>query len=317
MAECDCLLAIGCRFSEVATGSYGLTPPDNLIHVDIAPEVFHRNFHAAVAVEADAERFVRALLDRLEGEPRERAALEGAIATGHRKVEAEWAGQTSRTGVTPARLFAALQRHCAPDAVYATDSGNGTFLAMEHLRLDRPGCFIGPIDFSCMGYSVPAAIGASLAAPGRDVVALAGDGALLMTGLELIAGGAAGSAPVVVVLRDGHLGQIAQFQRIPLNRDTCTVLPPFEVEDLARAVRCRYFRILRDAELEGVIPLAVSAARDGRPVMVEVAIDYSHKTFFTRGVVKTNFWRLPWGDRLRMLGRALGRRIVPRGGDSS
>ncbi|MCU0252231.1 MAG: thiamine pyrophosphate-dependent enzyme, partial [Vicinamibacterales bacterium] len=54
---------------------------------------------------------------------------------------------------------------------------------MEHLRLDRPGRFLAPVDFSCMGYSVPAAIGAALANPGRDVVAFAGDGAFLMTGL--------------------------------------------------------------------------------------------------------------------------------------
>ncbi len=315
MGECDCLLAIGCRFSEVATGSYGLTPPANLIHVDTAPEVFHRNFKAAVAVESDAERFVRALLALLGGEARDRRDLEQAIAAGHRKVEETWAKEISRKGVTPARLLATLQRHCGPDTVYSTDSGNGTFLAMEHLRLDRPGCFIGPVDFSCMGYSVPAAVGASLASPARDVVALAGDGALLMTGLELIAGGAAGATPVVVVLRDGRLGQIAQFQRIPLNRETCTVLPPFDVEDLARATRCSYFRVLTDAELEPVVPLALEAARGGRPVMVEVAIDYSRKTFFTRGVVKTNFWRLPWGDRLRMLGRALGRRVVPGGED--
>jgi acetolactate synthase-1/2/3 large subunit len=49
--------------------------------------------------------------------------------------------------------------------------------------------------------------------------------------------------------------------------------------------------------------------RAGRPTLVEVAIDYSRKTYFTKGVVKTNFWRLPWRDRLRMLLRALARRI--------
>jgi acetolactate synthase-1/2/3 large subunit len=43
--------------------------------------------------------------------------------------------------------------------------------------------------------------------------------------------------------------------------------------------------------------------------VVEVVIDYSKKTYFTKGVVKTNFWRLPWGDRLSMIVRALGRRI--------
>jgi acetolactate synthase-1/2/3 large subunit len=57
---------------------------------------------------------------------------------------------------------------------------------------------------------------------------------------------------------------------------------------------------------------AASVAREGRPVVIDVAIDYSHKTYFTRGVVKTNLGRLPWRDRLRFVGRAIGRKIVPR-----
>ena len=55
---------------------------------------------------------------------------------------------------------------------------------------------------------------------------------------------------------------------------------------------------------------ALAIARRGQPVMVEVVVDYSQKTYFTRGVVTTNLWRLPWGDRLRMVGRALARRVV-------
>ena len=57
---------------------------------------------------------------------------------------------------------------------------------------------------------------------------------------------------------------------------------------------------------------ALAMSRDGRPVFVEVAIDYSRKTYFTRGVVATTFWRLPWADRLRMLGRAVGRHVQRR-----
>jgi acetolactate synthase-1/2/3 large subunit len=140
---------------------------------------------------------------------------------------------------TPFALFDALQR-LAPAAIYATDSGNGTFLAMEHLRLDEPRRFIGPIDYSCMGYSVPAAIGAKLANPGRDVVALAGDGALLMTGLEILTASALGAAPLVCVLRDGELGQIAQFKRTSLNRDTCNVLAPYSLEAFAAAVNADF-----------------------------------------------------------------------------
>ena len=97
------------------------------------------------------------------------------VAAGHQAVLEGWRKRPSKNRVTPARLFESLQRHCRPGAIYSTDSGNGTFLAMEHLRLEEPGRFIGPVDFSCMGYSIPAAIGASFGNPEEDVVALAED----------------------------------------------------------------------------------------------------------------------------------------------
>jgi acetolactate synthase-1/2/3 large subunit len=54
---------------------------------------------------------------------------------------------------------------------------------------------------------------------------------------------------------------------------------------------------------------ALELTRSGIPVMVEVPIDYSRKTYFTRGVVATTFWRLSWPDRLRMAGRVLARKV--------
>ncbi len=305
---CDGLLAIGCRFGEVATGSYGFEVPRNLIHVDIDPEVFHRNYPAAVAVHADARAFVEALLAALPSR-QEPPGLREAIAAGHGRVRESWLKDTRERSVSPHAFFSALQRHAGPDTVYATDSGNGTFLAMEHLRLERPARFIGPVDFSCMGYCAPAAIGAKLANPDRDVVALAGDGALLMTGLELLTAASYRVAPLVTVLRDGRLGQIAQFQKVPLNRETCSVLPDYSLEDLARAVGCRYFRVIRDAELDSVLPEALALTRTGTPAVVEVMIDYSRRTWFTRGVIRTVFLRYSWYDRLRMVLRAVGRRI--------
>jgi acetolactate synthase-1/2/3 large subunit len=306
--RCDCLLAIGCRFGEVATGSYGLDAPQTLIHVDIDPEVVGRNFPATLSLVADAAEFLAAATALIEGtNPCD--GLKREIAGGHAGVKRIWERSPSRHRVTPHRFFGVLQRHCGDDTVYATDSGNGTFLAAEHLRLDHPKCFIGPVDFSCMGYSVPASIGAALANPDRDVVTLAGDGAFLMTGLEALTASVYGAAPLICVLRDGKHGLIAEFQKVPLNRQTCSILPDYSVQAIAEAVGCRYFRVIRDSELESVIPAALDLVRSKTPVMVEVAIDYSEKTYFSRGVVATNFWRYSWSERLRMLSRALLRRL--------
>ena len=309
-AGCDVMLAIGCRFAEVGTGSYGFTPPPAVIHVDINPEVFGRNVPVALGIEADALAFVQALLPLVEDRGQWGEAAE-QIANGHRLVRDEWAREASADRVTPAVLFAALQRQ-APDAVYATDSGNGTFLAMEHLRLDRPGRFLAPVDFSCMGYAVPAAIGAALANPGGDVVALAGDGAFLMTGLELATAVAYRAGVVTCLLRDGELAQIAQFQRTAFAATANATVAGYDARAFAETTGAAYLACARDAHVERALAEAFAAARGGRPVIVEVAIDYSRKTHFTRGVVKTNFWRLPWPDRLRMLGRAAARHLGQR-----
>jgi acetolactate synthase-1/2/3 large subunit len=310
--HCDTMLAVGCRFGEVGTGSYGFTPPKTVIHVDINPDVFGRNVPTTLAIEADAAAFLEALLPLVDDRGQWGEAAE-QIANGHRLVFEEWAREASDGRVTPSVLFAALQR-LAPDAIYATDSGNGTFLAMEHLRLEHPGRFLAPVDFSCMGYAVPAAIGAALANPGRDVVSLAGDGAFLMTGLELATAVSYRAGVVVCLLRDGELAQIAQFQRTAMADTVNSIVAQYDVKAFALTTGAAYVACSRDAHVDHALSEAFAVARGGRPVIVDVAIDYTRKTYFTRGVVKTNFWRLPWSERLRMLARAASRHLEKRFG---
>lgn len=196
-------------------------------------------------------------------------------------MRAAWERSAGGGRVSPWRLLSSLQARFGPGTVYTSDSGNGTFLAVEMLSLERPGKLLAPVDYSCMGYAVPAALGAKLGRPECPVVALAGDGAFLMTGLELLTAAHLGAAVAVFVLRDGELAQIAQFQSVALNRKTLSELPDFDVAPLA-----------------------------GRPTVVDTAIDYTGKTWFTRGVVRTNLGRLPWPDRLRFVARALARKLT-------
>jgi acetolactate synthase-1/2/3 large subunit len=194
--------------------------------------------------------------------------------------------------------------------VFTTDSGNGTFLAMEALRLEQPGRFLAPVDYSCMGYAVPAAIGAQLGRPGSPVVALAGDGAFLMTGLESLTAASLGLPVAIVVLRDRELAQIAQFQGTAFNRMVASALPDYDVGGIARATGIECLALPHDGELEPVLARMQAILAEGRPVMVDAAVDYSLKTWFTRGVVKTMLGRLPWKDRVRFVGRALIRRVT-------
>ena len=308
-ASCDATLAIGCRFGEVATGSYGVTPPRPLIHVDIDPGVPGRNYPADLAVAADAALFVRALLARLGPRPPDEALRLG-LREGHAELTRELS-RPSDGRVAPHLLLRAIQQEFGPATVFTSDSGNGTFLAVEGLRLDRPGRLLSPVDFSCMGYAVPAAIGAKLAAPDAPVVALAGDGAFLMTGLELLTAAQNGLGVAVFVLRDRELAQIAQFQSTALGRKSASELPDYDLAGLARSLGVAALSVSHDSEIPAAVRRARELSEKGRPVLVDAAIDYSVKTYFTRGVVKTNFLRLPWPDRLRFVARALSRKALP------
>lgn len=305
----DLTLAIGCRFAEVGTGSYGLEPPGPLVHIDIDASVLNCNYQAKVAVVADSALLVSSLLEDLpaKGEDRE---LRRAIQTGHERVRARWAaeGRESR-GVAPPHLLSALQEVFGPETIFTADSGNGTFLAMECLRLSGPRSFLAPIDYSCMGYAVPAALGAALACPDRPVVALAGDGAFLMTGLELLTASSLRLPVTVLVLRDRELAQIAQFQQTAYARKTASVLPDYDLSAICRGLGVECISLDKASAVTPVLRETLQRRDGGRPVVVDVAIDYSMKTYFTRGVVRTNFTRLPWADRLRFLARAVSRKM--------
>ncbi|TVQ14891.1 MAG: hypothetical protein EA364_03420 [Balneolaceae bacterium] len=191
----------------------------------------------------------------------------------------------------------------------ALDDGNHTFLAAELFPVHRSKHLICPTDFNCMGYCVPAAIGAKLANPGKQVVGIVGDGAFMMTGTELITASVNGLGVTIFVFHDGELSQISQGQQIPYNRKTCTVLGDFKPEGIAMATGAAFYSLNTNDEIERTIADALAMAGTGRPVVVDVRIDYSKHTRFTKGVVQTNLKRFSLGEKIRFIGRALLRKI--------
>jgi acetolactate synthase-1/2/3 large subunit len=160
-----------------------------------------------------------------------------------------------------------------------------------------------------MGYSVPAAIGAALGRPGQVSIALVGDGAFLMTGLEMLTA-AVRSLPVLfIILRDRELAQIAQFQSTALNRRTGSRVPDYDLTAICAGAGVECLSLTQNDRIMDVLETAANRLSESRPVAIDLAVDYARKTWFTRGVVKTNFLRLPWSARLRFIARALGRRL--------
>lgn len=313
--DCDCLLVAGARFAEIATGSFGIEVPENLIHIDINPAVFDANYPARIKVEADARVALDALREELQKRgkqpvPQADGALAQAIARDKQAYRAAWFGHDSRGRVNPARFFDELRRQSPDEVIAAVDDGNHTYLTAELFPVHAGGRLIVPTDFNAMGYAVPAAIGARLANPEHEVFAIVGDGAFMMTCMELVNAAARKLAIVIYVFSDGELAQIGQAQEIPYNRKPCTQLGNVNLEGIALATGAAYVRLPNDAAIASSIAAARELAAGGHPVIVDVAIDYSKRTAFTVGLLKTNLKRFPLRQRVRMVTRAVKRRIT-------
>jgi acetolactate synthase I/II/III large subunit len=310
-AGCDCLLAVGTRFGEIATGSYGVEVPAQLIHIDINPDVFDANYPAAVKLAGDARCYIEQLLAELERRAKPIIATRHVdrIAADKAAYRQSWYQHDSQGRVNPARFFDALRSQLPADAIVAVDDGNHTYLTAELFPVHRGGRVILPTDFNAMGYAVPAAMGAKLVHPRREVAAIVGDGAFLMTCMEILTATSLELGIVYYVFHDGELAQIAQAQQIPYGRKPCTTLGAVNIDGIAIATGAAYIRIENDAALAGALTQARNIATTGQPVIVDVLIDYSKRTAFTAGAVQTNFRRFSLKQKLRMLGRAVVRKI--------
>lgn len=314
-ADCDAMLAVGTRFGEIPTASYGSVPPANLIHIDIDGRVLGSNFPAAVAIEGDSRIVVPQLLQELQRKDLKKEArrekLQKQIAEDKEKYRREWVKHaTGKENVNPALFFDGLRKKMDDDALLVVDDGHHTFLTAELFEVRRNRGFISPSDFNCMGYCVPAAIGAKLVNPDKQVVGIVGDGAFIMTGLEMLTASTHSLGIVYFVFHDGTLSQIAQFQKLPYNRKTCTVIGDIKLKGVATATGAAYLPLDKNDQIESVIDQAFSLAAKGQPVIVDVSIDYTKQTRYTKGVSKTVAMRAPLGDIFRFVGRAAIRKIT-------
>lgn len=309
--DCDCLLAVGTRFAEIATGSFGVTVPENLIHIDINKKVFSANYPAKIALEGDANVILKALSEALEKLTitEKASGVAETIKADKSAYYQEWLDHDSGDRVNPRVFFESLRSQIEDDAYIIADDGNHTFLTAELMPCYKPRHFFSPTDFNCMGYAIPAVIGAKLVNPTKQVVGIVGDGAFLMSQTELFTAAEKKLGAVFTIFNDGELAQISQAQSTPYNRKTCTTLPNLRLKALIEASGCEYIRIGTNEDVAEKIGLALKAASEDRPVVLDVNIDYSKKTRFTKGIIKTNLQRMKLPTKVRMISRALWRRI--------
>jgi len=168
---------------------------------------------------------------------------------------------------TAAGFFRALRSALPDDGMLVTDSGMHQFLARRHFEVRAPHGLMFPNDFQAMGYGLPAAIGAKLAATKRPVVLVMGDGGLLMSGMELITAVRERVPLTVIVFHDGQLNHIRLQQLAESGHAHGVSLRMPDLATLAEAVGMRYVRLAGDAER-----ILATAFKSLEPILIEVRV---------------------------------------------
>jgi len=272
--DADVLLAVGERLGEMATSAYTLldvpAPKQTLIHVQSGAEELGRVYRAALPINSNYEEFVAAL---------------SAV----KSKNDDWQSQTrsaradyeawNKTVPMPGALhygevIAWLSQHLPEDAIVTNGAGNFASWLHRHFRYKgwRGGrrTQLAPTSGS-MGYSVPAAVAAKIAEPGRCVVALAGDGEFLMNGQEFATAVQYGAAIIVLVVNNGMYGTIRMHQeREYPGRVSGTELANPDFAAYARAFGGHGETVERTADFA---PAFQRALASGKPSILELRID--------------------------------------------
>ena len=271
--QSDAVLAIGTELGEtdydvVFDGNFRIACP--LIRVDIDADQLNRNFPADVAILSDAGPAMRALRDALGKTNAFSARGPGAIrvAAVRAQLEAQWPA----SWLGQRRVLDVLQE-TLPDAIIAGDSTQPVYSGNHLFEATRTrSWFNSSTGYGTLGYGLPAAIGAQLAAPDRPVVALIGDGGIQFT-LPELASAIEAHAPIIVLLWNNHgYGEIKRYMQ---NRGIPLVGVDIYTPDFLAIARGFGCHAVRATGFDHLRDMLKAAARASRPTIIEVVEDDS------------------------------------------
>jgi acetolactate synthase-1/2/3 large subunit len=311
----NCLLAIGVKFSEVSTGFYGNPRPRTVIHVDANPHNLGQVMPADVCVHADAGLFLSHLLAHgdLLRRPTD-LALQNRIRQLRLDQDRKLCGiPPGKCGLDPLALIGALRRQIPEDGLFLTDVTVSEHLAAEYYRVHRPRTYFNPVDNQSMGWSVPAAVGAQAACPGRVVAALVGDGCFLMAMQELSTAAREGLPVKWFVLDDRAYHYMQMLQLPAYRRTTATLLAALDYRGLAQGLGVAYQEIGPGDHLDGSV---ANALRFPGPLLVRVLTDYGDRKIRWVEAVRNRFIdELSAAQKARFLARIGARTVTPQVND--
>jgi len=279
----DAILAVGVRFDErvLSTVMSEWAPGAKIIHIDVDPAEISKNRGAHIGIAGQATPALGALVEAYDAlpeqhDPDRRAAWVAQI--GEWKREHPYHVDTEGE-IQPQEVIQALYRLTRGQAIVCTDVGQHQMWAAQHYAFDRPRRWITSGGLGTMGFGLPAALGAQVALPDELVIDIAGDGSFEMTLQELSTAQTYGLPVKVVILNNGYLGMVRQWQELFWQgRYAGTSFEPFQPDfaRLAAAYGVAGQTVREAGDLEDALREAL--AHDG-PALVDVHVNPMAKVF--------------------------------------
>ena len=264
VAESDLLIAVGVRFDDRVTGKLAtFAPRARVLHIDIDPANVGKNVTPAMSIVADAKDALAALNQEI-------AAREVTVSASRKAWWAQLRGwqreqplryEGAADTIKPQAVLRELDRLTDGKALIVTDVGQHQMWAAQFYPYQRTRQWITSGGLGTMGFGLPAAMGAKLALPGEMVIAIVGDGGFQMTNQELATAVQYGIAFKVLIMNNGYLGMVRQWQEMFYERAysevDLSVSPDFV--KLAEAYGAAGFRAKHPSELRETLAAWLAA----------------------------------------------------------
>jgi acetolactate synthase-1/2/3 large subunit len=282
--KCDLMIACGSRFDDRVTGKLSaFAPGAQVIHLDIDAAEIGKLRAADIPVVGPLKQVLRDLTGELR-----KLKSDGWLPRSE-----PWLGQLDewkeqfplkyRKGdlLKPETVLETLQAMTAgrDDMIWTTGVGQHQMWAMQYLRCEQPRTFITSGGLGTMGYGLPAAVGAKAARPDATVVCIDGDGCFQMTCQELATAVLESLPIVVVIVNNGYLGMVQQWQDMFFDERLSHVHLTHQVPDyaqLAEAYGAAGFMVDTEDELEATLEAALTC---GRTAVVDARVDPKEQCF--------------------------------------
>ena len=260
----DAVLAVGCRFTQLATGDWVLKVPENLIQIDIDETEIGKNYPVKVGIVADA----KVALQQLIGELKKRDLTESS----------DW--ESIKTQIPKPQRWAMegwdiipiLREILDSDAIVVADITRPGYMMLANFDVYQPRTFLHSVTFIALGHGFPAALGAKVAYPKRQVVAVCGDGGFMMTCQEMATAVQHGINVVVIVINDHALTAIKSLQdRHYGGRHIAIDLQNPDFVQFAESFGARGLRV---NNIEQFKPTIIEALNADVPTLVEIVISF-------------------------------------------